>query len=58
MNSFYLNLRIKSHIEKKAVVLVGMLDEELTENNDDDLYRIIFFIPISAKFKHLLFPFL
>lgn len=57
MNSFYLNLRIKSHIEKKAVVLVGMLDEELTENNDDDLYRIIFFIPISAKFKYL-FPFL
>lgn len=28
--SFYLNLRIKSHIEKKAEVLIGMLDEELT----------------------------
>lgn len=58
MISFYPNLRIKSHIGKKAEVLIGMLDEELTENNDDDLYRIIFFIPIRAKFKHLLFPLL
>lgn len=53
--TFYLNLRIKFHIEKKAVVLVGMLDEELTENNDDDLYRIIFFYSDKRKIQTYFF---
>lgn len=55
--TFYLNLRIKFHIEKKAVVLVGMLDKELTENNDDDLYRKIFFYSDKRKIQTSFFSF-